>query len=501
MGNLDPDEADQAEQRLPRFPKVEERGPVRRPAGPHAHAGEERAAQARTSPTRRSTAAGCGSSRRSPARRWTRPRRGVQAQRPKGLKDLHVGVASVDPKTGALRGFYGGQDYLKSQINWATRAGGSPGSAFKPFALAAGHQRRLLAQEHVRRATRPTPTPTAGTRSSTRDRATATTTARRSTLITATEESINTAFVDMTQAMDDGPKKIMDMAVEMGVPATAPGLEPVAGISLGSAAISPIDMANAYATIANGGRAKNWFVINKVTDRGRRGPLPGPRRRHRRALSRRHRPRRQLRAAAGGQAGHRHERPGAGPARPPARPAPRPTTTATSRRPGSSATPRSSSTAVMYVRGDGNDNLNCKNKNGKNCDARLPRAVLRRGVPHPDLDRRDADVARRRRRSSSSRRRRTSRPRKNDHEPLPTYTPEPDADAEADQEAVADPRRRRRRPRRPRRPHRRRRRPPRRRRRHPTGTCGQIVCTPAAATGTAEGGGGPNDAESLALGR
>ena len=40
-------------------------------------------------------------------------------------------------QTGALLGFYAGQDYLKSQLNWA-KLGGSPGSAFKPFALAAG---------------------------------------------------------------------------------------------------------------------------------------------------------------------------------------------------------------------------------------------------------------------------------------------------------------------------------------------------------------------------
>ena len=44
--------------------------------------------------------------------------------------------ASVEPGTGALRGFYGGQDYLDSQINWA-EAGGMVGSTFKPITLAA----------------------------------------------------------------------------------------------------------------------------------------------------------------------------------------------------------------------------------------------------------------------------------------------------------------------------------------------------------------------------
>ena len=64
---------------------------------------------------------------------------GVTEARPEGFSDkkLHVGVATVEPGTGALRGFYGGQDYLESQINWAV-AGGQAGSTFKPFALAAG---------------------------------------------------------------------------------------------------------------------------------------------------------------------------------------------------------------------------------------------------------------------------------------------------------------------------------------------------------------------------
>ena len=65
--------------------------------------------------------------------------RGVKEQRPEGFSDknLHVAVASVEPKSGAVRGFFGGQDYLDSQINWAV-TGGMVGSTFKPFAVAAG---------------------------------------------------------------------------------------------------------------------------------------------------------------------------------------------------------------------------------------------------------------------------------------------------------------------------------------------------------------------------
>ncbi|MEZ5161215.1 MAG: penicillin-binding transpeptidase domain-containing protein [Marmoricola sp.] len=62
---------------------------------------------------------------------------GINAVKPQGKPDLHAAAASVDVKTGRLLGFYAGQDYLKSQLNWAL-LGGQPGSTFKPFALAAG---------------------------------------------------------------------------------------------------------------------------------------------------------------------------------------------------------------------------------------------------------------------------------------------------------------------------------------------------------------------------
>ena len=52
---------------------------------------------------------------------------------------LHVGAATVEPGTGALRGFYGGQDYHAPEHKWAV-AGGQAAAAFKPVASAARTQ-------------------------------------------------------------------------------------------------------------------------------------------------------------------------------------------------------------------------------------------------------------------------------------------------------------------------------------------------------------------------
>lgn len=187
----------------------------------------------------------------------------VEQERPDGFSDkqLHVGVASVDVKTGGLLGFFAGQDFLQSQINWAA-AHDSPGSAFKPFAVAAGIKDGFSLKDTFQ-GNSPYTFPD-GSEVVNEGEGGGTDYGAKVSLTTATQKSINTAFIDMTQAMDNGPKKIRDMAVAMGLP-DKPALEANAGISLGSAPQSPIDMANAYSTIADGGLHHDWFVVSKVT--------------------------------------------------------------------------------------------------------------------------------------------------------------------------------------------------------------------------------------------
>jgi membrane peptidoglycan carboxypeptidase len=194
-------------------------------------------------------------------------------------KNLHVAVASVEPGTGALRGFYGGQDYLDSQINWA-KAGGMVGSTFKPFTLATALENGYSLKDTFD-GNSPYEFPDGLT---VRNEGTGSDGLGNDygAAVSATyalEESINTAFVDMSNSIPDGPDKILKTAEEMGIPpakpdkrypgipdASGPDLEADALITLGKARLSAINMANAYATIANRGQRADVHVLSKVVD-------------------------------------------------------------------------------------------------------------------------------------------------------------------------------------------------------------------------------------------
>jgi membrane peptidoglycan carboxypeptidase len=201
----------------------------------------------------------------------------VIEQRPEGFgdKQLHVGAATVEPGTGALKAFYGGQDYLDSQINWAA-TGGMAGSTMKAFTVATALEEGFSLRDSFQGNSPYTYSDGLEVYNAGEG---ATDLGSSVSMTTATAKSTNTAFVDMSDAMDDGPKKIYQTAVKTGLPPSEPQKKypgiPSRSIdltpddtlvTLGKARVSPINMANAYATFANAGERADVHVVEKVVD-------------------------------------------------------------------------------------------------------------------------------------------------------------------------------------------------------------------------------------------
>lgn len=202
---------------------------------------------------------------------------------------LDMALASVDPKTGQVKAVVGGRDFAKSQVNLALGncpartepqpgdgpicvAGGGtgrqPGSAFKPFTLAAALEQGMSVDKTYRGPSTYTYPHCSGVGCTVHN-------AESGgygylTLRQATAYSVNTVFAQLIQ--DVGVKKVAGMANRMGLTMVSPeGLQPNGepygpSLTLGAAETSPLDMAAAYGVFANRGMQMAATPIVKVTD-------------------------------------------------------------------------------------------------------------------------------------------------------------------------------------------------------------------------------------------
>jgi membrane peptidoglycan carboxypeptidase len=69
-------------------------------------------------------------------------------------------------------------------------------------------------------------------------------------------------------AVDVGPDKVKQTAIDLGIPSDTPDLTATPSIALGPSTASVLDMAEAYATIANHGERAPYTMISKITKDG-----------------------------------------------------------------------------------------------------------------------------------------------------------------------------------------------------------------------------------------
>ena len=189
--------------------------------------------------------------------------------------DPEVALVSVRHATGEVLAMVGGRDYAENQFNLAVQGRRQPGSAFKPFVLVTALERGVR-PEHVFSA--------APYRVKVIDgiwnvqNYENTVTQGMLTLRAATNWSVNAVYARLI--MKVGPENVVATAHKMGI--TTP-LEPNPAISLGGlrTGVSPLEMASAYGTLANGGVHVRPTGIVRVTDDGGRiifDPTPEPER-------------------------------------------------------------------------------------------------------------------------------------------------------------------------------------------------------------------------------
>ena len=189
-------------------------------------------------------------------------RQAVDDKQPQsGTKGLRIGLAAVQPGTGAVLAIYGGDDYLKDQFNNATMGLVQAGSTFKPFALAAALEQGVSIYDRFTGINGTTFT-FDGFQPYKVYNEDFVSYGPSISLLTATSQSVNTAYVDLEKKIT--PEAVVDSAVRAGIPGDTAGLNAGPTTVLGTSSPHTIDMATAYATFAARGLQASPFVVIKV---------------------------------------------------------------------------------------------------------------------------------------------------------------------------------------------------------------------------------------------
>ncbi|TVU81711.1 penicillin-binding protein [Corynebacterium aurimucosum] len=177
-------------------------------------------------------------------------------------EDARAAAVTIDPATGAVRGYFGGDDsngwdYANSPLQ--------TGSTFKIMALAAALQQGIDLNTYYSSAPYQLPgsqtvTNVGGGCGS-------------CTIAEALKNSYNTSFLRLQDDLENKMQDTADMAHALGVARSLPGIEktltenggtPYEGVVLGQYQSRPLDMATAMATLTNQGVWHQTHFVEKV---------------------------------------------------------------------------------------------------------------------------------------------------------------------------------------------------------------------------------------------
>ncbi|MDJ0886334.1 MAG: PBP1A family penicillin-binding protein [Desulfobacterales bacterium] len=181
----------------------------------------------------------------------------TQTEKPQGA------LAAIDTKSGALRALVGGRAYHESAYNRAIHNQRQPGSGFKPFTYYTAFEKLDLSPATLV-VDQPVIIPVKGSadwqpRNFNREFG------GPMVLKLALMKSVNTVAAQLIEQVD--PARVIDTARRCGIESA---LAPFFSLALGTSGVSPLEMAGAFATFANGGVHHRPYWIARVEDaRGR----------------------------------------------------------------------------------------------------------------------------------------------------------------------------------------------------------------------------------------
>jgi penicillin-binding protein 1A len=173
--------------------------------------------------------------------------------------DPTAAIVAIDPRTGYIRAMASGSNYSHNQFNLAAQGHRQPGSAFKPFVLTTAIERGInpYSTTYVSRPLDLRTRDYGPWKVQTYDQ----TYGGTMNLVRATLRSDNTIYAQLD--LDLGPKSVAETAKKMGITTKLDGY-PAEGLGGLTRGVSPLEMADAYATLAAGGIKNKPIAIKRV---------------------------------------------------------------------------------------------------------------------------------------------------------------------------------------------------------------------------------------------
>ncbi|MDQ3896489.1 MAG: penicillin-binding protein, partial [Actinomycetota bacterium] len=182
---------------------------------------------------------------------------------PESRGEFNAALVSVEPGSGAVRAAVSGLNFPQHKIDLITGEGRQVGSSFKMLTLMAALEHGEIPADTISGAY-PCVIPDPNSVDKKWDPSNVEGQGGGVMTITeATVQSVNCAYARLVKLI--GPERVVDVARRMGIRKAA--LQPLLSITLGSIEVTPLEMATAYATLANDGEYREPYFIDRIEDR------------------------------------------------------------------------------------------------------------------------------------------------------------------------------------------------------------------------------------------